>query len=124
MDAADGDVYALQVTDTAAARTFYTTKGAYLNTTTNGWLDGTDIGSAFNAATQYYQKLDNNESNVNNLAYEMAMSAMLSSYNTGVTLMKQDKSTGNFQPIMQNVSKSLDSKGKVTTSYSDAGCPN
>ena len=54
----------------------------------------------------------------------MALSAILSSYDTGVTLMKQDKSTGNFEPIMQNVSKSLDSKGNPTTSYSDAGCPN
>ena len=49
------------------------------------------------------------------------MSAVLSQYKTGVTLMKKD-ANGNFKPIMQNVTQTMDKKGKTTTIYSDAGC--
>ncbi len=95
--ASNGSKYALNVTDLTQAATFYNTQPQFLNG--SKWNENSAIGVAFKAATLYYEKIYKGSPNQANLAYEMAMSAVLNQFNTGVTLSKQD-TTGKFKPII------------------------
>jgi len=93
----NGAQYAVTVTDSAKAAAFYNTKQQYLDSA--DWNVSSDIGRAFKAAYDYYEKQYSNAQNKIDIAYEMAMSAVLLQFNTGVMLSKKD-ATGHFKPII------------------------
>lgn len=97
--AANGSKYALNVTDQAQAAIFLNTASTFLNG--SNWNDTSSIGLAFRDATKFFEDKYNGNPNRDNLAYEMAMSAVLTQFNTGVTLSKRD-SFGKFIPIKVN----------------------
>jgi hypothetical protein len=95
--AANGSQYAVTINDMALATDFLTTRLNNLDTITKSWKEGTDIEKAFEKARRYYRKKFKNNSNQENLAYEMAMAAVLD--NSGVTLNKKD-TDGDFKPLV------------------------
>ncbi|MEQ1554984.1 MAG: hypothetical protein ABL929_12435 [Ferruginibacter sp.] len=95
--AADGSQYSLNVTDIAQAAAFYSTIGQ--NLIGQNWNESSNIGKAFKAANEDFETKFKGNPNKNNLAYEMAMAAVLNQFNTGVTLSKKDN-TGKFKPII------------------------
>ncbi|MEZ5034641.1 MAG: hypothetical protein R2796_06605 [Chitinophagaceae bacterium] len=97
--ASDNSQYAISITDYDKAATFFNTKSSFLDTATNGWKESSLIGKEFDEAKKYFRKEYKNNTNKENLAYEMAMAAVLNSFNTGITLHKKD-SNGNFKPIV------------------------
>jgi len=61
-----------------------------------------NIGKAIKDAKNYFEtKIFKSNPNKDNLAYEMAMAAVLNEYNAGLTLDKKD-ANGNFKPIVVN----------------------
>lgn len=94
--AADGSQYSLNVTDIAQAAAFYSTIGQ--NLIYQNWNESSNIGKAFKAANEDFETKFKGNPNKNNLAYEMAMAAVLNQFNTGVTLSKDN--TGKFKPII------------------------
>ena len=100
--AANGSQYALTVTDYAAAATFYSTMNQNLDGAK--WNETSDIGKAFLKAQKYFEEKFKGNPNQVNLAYEMAMAAVLSQFNTGVTLNKKD-AAGNFKPLIIKTSQ-------------------
>ena len=98
--AANGSQYAITVSDTIQASAFLNTQSQYL--TGSKWNETSTIGKAFKDAEDYFKtKVFKSNPNKNNLAYEMAMAAVLKQFNTGVTLHKKDAS-GNFKPLVVN----------------------
>jgi hypothetical protein len=95
----NGNEYALTITDYNKAAAFDATKSQYLEGAK--WKETSEIGKAFEMATRYFEQKLINDPNKDNLAYEMAMAAVLKEYNTGITLNKRD-AAGNFQPIIVN----------------------
>lgn len=73
--AADGSIYALKITDAAAANTFFGTKGANLHG--SSWNESSDIGKTFKSATLFYLSQYSNSSNQGNLAYELILTNSL-----------------------------------------------
>ncbi|MBS1631011.1 MAG: hypothetical protein JST10_00405 [Bacteroidetes bacterium] len=65
-------------------------------------------------AKKYFEIKFKNNLNKTNLSYEMAMAAVLSQYNAGVTLNKKD-ANGNFNPIV--VKSAPDPKKPKKTIY-------
>jgi hypothetical protein len=111
--ASNGSKYALTINNYNQALAFWTTKSKYLNGAK--WNEDSTVGKSFKEATKYFfDKYDGNP-NQENLAYEMAMAAVLSKFNTGITLNKQDVS-GNFKPII--VTQVTDPKKHKRTIYS------
>lgn len=97
--AADGSKYALVVTNLDQAAVFYNTMSQNLDGA--NWKKGTEISKEFKKATKYFEdKYDSNPNKVN-LAYEMAMAAVLSKFNIGVALNKQNVD-GKFIPVVVN----------------------
>jgi len=94
--AANGDQYAITITEPAKASAFLNTKAQFLDG--NKWKEDSDIEKEFKNAYDHF--LDN-DSTKRNYAYEMAMSVVLKQFNTGVTLNKKD-ANGNFKPIVVN----------------------
>ncbi|HQV07348.1 MAG TPA: hypothetical protein PKW62_11330, partial [Chitinophagaceae bacterium] len=94
--AANGSQYAITVSDSAKAIAFFSTKAAFLDTVTNEWKESSLIGKEFDKAKKYFE---NGDTSKTNYAYEMAMAAVLNSFNSGITLHKKD-SNGNFKPIL------------------------
>jgi hypothetical protein len=103
--AADGSKYAITITDTLAAKTFLGTRADNLDVTNASWKRGSDIEKEFASAYEYLKENYENSGMVDSIArnksYEMAMSAVLKKFNTGVTLNKADLN-GNFKPIIVN----------------------
>ncbi|MFZ4770081.1 MAG: hypothetical protein ACOYLO_07850 [Ferruginibacter sp.] len=95
--AANGDKYAVNVTDYAKAAVFLGTKNLYLDGAK--WNETSVIGKTFRQAEKHFQAMYKGNPNHTNLAYEMAMAAVLNQFNTGITLSKKD-ATGNFKPIV------------------------
>lgn len=63
------------------------------------WNAASAIGIAFKDAQNYFLDIYKDSANKRNLAYEMAMAAVLNQFNIGITLSKRD-SSGNFKPIV------------------------
>ena len=95
--AANGSQYAITITDPGRAAAFLNTKNSFLND--EDWNDNSVIGKAFKAAQDYYDKIYKGNPNKINLAYEMAMAAVIKQFNIGITLSKRD-ATGNFKPLV------------------------
>lgn len=95
--ASDGSKYGVTITDPALAVAFLNTKSLFLNG--SKWNDTSAIGKAFDIATNYFLEKFNGVANQKDLAYEMAMAAVLNQFNIGITLSKRDNS-GHFKPIM------------------------
>jgi hypothetical protein len=95
--ASNGDQYAITITNRPMAYAFLHTKAFYLKG--SKWDEGSAIGKAFKEAWLYYKNIYKNNPNKNNLAYEMAMAAVLEEFKTGITLNKKD-ANGNFNPIV------------------------
>ncbi|MFT3910928.1 MAG: hypothetical protein QM737_16030 [Ferruginibacter sp.] len=94
--AADGSQYGITITDPSLAFAFLGTKSQFLDGTK--WNTESDIGKAFDKAKIYFERLYKGNPNQTNLAYEMAMAAVLNQFNTGITLNKKDGS--HFRPII------------------------
>ncbi len=97
--AANGNEYALTITNFEQAVAFLATSPQ--NQDNDKWKGGSDIGRAFKDAFDYHEAKYKGELNKRNLAYEMAMAAVLKEFNVGVTLNKKDAS-GNFEPLIVN----------------------
>lgn len=96
--AANGSQYAITINDPTKANTFLATMAQNLDGAK--WKEDSDIGKAFKDASDFYStKIFKGNPNKLNLAYEMAMAAVLNQYNVGVTLNKKDAS-GNFKPLV------------------------
>jgi uncharacterized membrane protein YgcG len=100
--AANGSQYALTITDASQASAFLATKNQYLQGTK--WNEESDIGKAYNKAYEYFLEKYKGDANQKNLAYEMAMAAVLKQFNTGFTVNKKD-AAGNFKPIVVNTTQ-------------------
>lgn len=95
----NGDKYAITITDPVKATAFYQTKNIFLSG--RKWNENSTIGKVFKEAFDYLvTKQFKGNSNKENLAYEMAMSAVLTQFNSGVTLNKKDPVTGKFKPLI------------------------
>lgn len=97
----NGDRYAVTVTDYNKAATFLYTKNQYLSG--SAWNETSPVEKAFeNAYGYYFDKVykSRDATTKRNLSYEMAMAAVLNSFNTGITLHKKDPATGKFKPIV------------------------
>jgi hypothetical protein len=110
--AANGNQFALTVTNLSQASAFFSTMAQNLNGT--AWDKTSDIGKAFDKATEYFENQYKGNPNKADLAYEMAMAALLTQYNVGITLNKKDAS-GNFKPLI--VKTEPDSKNPKRTKY-------
>jgi len=97
--AANGDKYAITITDPTKANAFFNTKAQSLNGTK--WNEDSEIGKAYKKAFLHFEAKYEGNPNSTNLAYEMAMAAVLKQYDAGVTLSKKD-TNGNFKPIVVN----------------------
>lgn len=115
--AADGSVYALIITDADLAGSFLGTEGA--NVENREWKAGTDISNSFNFAVDHYKKKYRRDKDKTNLVFENAMAAVMNEFNTGVTLMKQDKITGEFKAVIRRKQISTKSNGKTITTYNN-----
>lgn len=113
----DSSQYAISVTNQDQALIFLNTQGQYLDG--DKWNEQSPIGKAFKDAFDYYQnKVFYNNANRYNLAYEMAMAAVLNQFNTGVTLFKKN-SNGNFKPIVVYTTTPDASKPKKKKYFQD-----
>jgi hypothetical protein len=99
--AADGSQYVITITNPYQATAFLATQSQYLLGTK--WNKASAIGIAFEKATKYFRDKYEGHPNKKNLAYEMAMSAVLTEFGVGVTLNKRD-AAGNFKPIIVTTS--------------------
>ncbi len=95
--ASGGSQYGISITDPSLALTFLRTKPQFLNGV--NWNETSEIGEAFDKAKKYFEYVYKGNPNQNNLVYEMAMSAVLKQFDTGITLTKKD-ATGKFKPII------------------------
>ncbi len=94
----DGSEYAVTISDPTLAAAFLQTKTQFLHGAK--WNEDSEIGKAFKDAKDYFKtKVFKNNVNKNNLSYEMAMSAVLKQFNTGITLHKKNIS-GHFEPLI------------------------
>lgn len=97
--AANGNKYAITVTNTAAANAFFNTRSQFLNGI--NWNENSTIGKAFKDAYDYFKdKVYKNNPDKINLAYEKALAVVLNSFNSGITLHKKNPLSGNFKPIV------------------------
>jgi hypothetical protein len=94
----NGDKYAITITDSVKAAVFYQTKNIFLSG--RKWNENSPIGKVFKIAKKDFENKYKGNSNKENLAYEMAMSAVLTQFNSGVTLNKKDPATGKFKPLI------------------------
>ncbi|MCH5716760.1 hypothetical protein [Niabella hibiscisoli] len=102
--AADSSIYGLAVTNNAFALNFYNnTKSTYLDESTASWKKGSQAESIFSEAFNTFYKAYEGNSNRHNLAFEAAQVETLNKLNTGVTMVKYNKNTGNFEPAVQNI---------------------
>jgi uncharacterized membrane protein YgcG len=98
----DESQYAVTISNPTLATGFLQTKTQYLSG--SKWNENSEIGKAFKDAEDYYKtKVFKNNPNKNNLAFEMAMSAVLKQFNTGITLFKKNTS-GKFEPLIVTTS--------------------
>lgn len=93
----DSSQYAITITDFARAGQFLNTRAQNLNGV--NWDESSEIGKAFKRAYKDFFQLYKKNPRQENLAYEMATAAVLSEFNTGVTLYKKD-AMGNFKPLV------------------------
>jgi hypothetical protein len=95
--AADGSLYALQVTDPAAMATFLANypPATYLDNTTHNFVEGTPLKADFNTAFAYLTAggMSANE------AYGKAMAFVFDKYGAGVTMQKAD-ANHNFSTVL------------------------
>jgi hypothetical protein len=94
---ANGTKFVITITNPSQAVAAFSTIGNSL--IGSKWDEESDIGKAFVAARDYYKKLYKNNPNNVTLSYEMAMAAVLTQFNTGITLSKMD-ANGNFKPLI------------------------
>lgn len=100
--AANGTQYAMSVTNKASATAFLNQYNNRFDSTTKGWKPTSDIGIAFEKARIHYEKnVYINNPDAKNLAYEMAMSAVLEQFNSGVTIFKKN-ANDIFEPLVVN----------------------
>jgi hypothetical protein len=96
--AADGSLYVLRVTDYAELNTYISTypKASNLDLATNSFQSGTPLDIELKTAINYYKStgLSHND------AYEKAFAYVLDKGNTGLTLMKMNPATNQFEPIL------------------------
>lgn len=92
----DSSKYGITITNDSLAHAFLNTRDQYLDG--DKWKENTSVGKAFKEAFEYFR---DNDSTKSNYAYEKALAAVLSQFNTGVTLYKKVAS-GNFKPIVVN----------------------
>lgn len=108
--AANGDQYAITITNPSQASAFLATKDQNLDG--SKWRDDSDIGKAFENARKYYEKIYKGNPKEIHLAYEMAMSAVLNQFGAGITLNKKD-AAGNFKPIVVRTGKDPNKPKKI-----------
>jgi hypothetical protein len=108
--ASNGDKYAISITNPAQAAAFLATKSQFLNG--NDFTENSTIGIALENAKKYFEKIYKGNANKINLAYEMALSAVLNQFNSGITLSKKD-STGHFAPIVVRTGTRLQNPKKI-----------
>ncbi|HNP33974.1 MAG TPA: hypothetical protein PKN96_11840 [Flavobacterium sp.] len=100
--AANGNTYALFISDLHSASYFKSAYFQYLEST--HWKSESAIGIAFQKAFVYFQeKYKNYLPDGDNKAYEMAFASVLNEFSSGVTLAKID-SNGKFAPIIVTTS--------------------
>lgn len=110
----NGSKYAMTVTDTTKAKVFLGTMAVNLDT--SNFKTGTDIEKAFKECRLHFERQYKKDPNQIHLAYEMALSAVLLRFNSGVTLLKQDAS-GAFKPIVIKTNKTINKRGKEELTY-------
>ena len=72
--------------------------------------------NAFDDTKVFFVNANKKNADKENIAYEMAIAAVMLRFNTGVTLFKQDID-GTFKPIVVKTIKSLNKKGKEVFTY-------
>ena len=97
--AADGSLYILHVTDPSELSTFIATypKETNLNPATNNFIAGTPLSDDLQDAIDYYTTTGGLSPND---AYEKAFAYVLDKGNTGLTLMKMNPGTNQFESIL------------------------
>ena len=84
-----GDKYAIKISDSVKALNFLRTEVDYV--AGSSWKNGSKIEWAFSQAYNYFVKnIYKGQFNAENLAYEMAMSAVMTEFKTGITLYKRN----------------------------------
>jgi hypothetical protein len=96
--AADGSLYVLHVTDYAELSTFTSTypKASNWDAATNNFQSGTPLSNELQTAITYYRTTGLSYDD----AYEKAFAYVLDKGNTGLTLMKMNPATNQFEPIL------------------------
>ncbi len=97
--AANGNTYAIAISDISKATSFFSTKSLFLNTQSNGWKENSEIGKEFLKSSTYFVKLFKGDPDQLNKSYENAYSSVLSKFNSGIILFKKNQS-GNFKPLI------------------------
>ncbi|HEX6426929.1 MAG TPA: hypothetical protein VF008_04550 [Niastella sp.] len=97
--AADGSLYVLHVTDPSELSTFTSTypKAGNLDAATNNFVTGTPLQLEMEKAINYYTSTGGLSYNA---AYEKAFAYVLDQGNTGLTLMKMNPVTNQFEPML------------------------
>ena len=121
--AADGEKFAIMVTNLEMAKQFYYTKDTNLDTVTNSWAENTSISKEFIHADLHfrksYAKSGDKSLSKKNWAFEMAMTTILNSNKTGITVMKAD-ANDHFKALTNRINNDPDAKKE--TKYIDPGC--
>jgi len=95
----DSSQYAISINDYAKALSFYNTKPQFLNDSTNGWKEDSEIGLAYEKARLYFKETYKDTTSDKHLIHQLAMAATISQFNIGITMFKKD-SSGHFKPLM------------------------
>lgn len=96
--------YAITISKPANAQSFYAGKDYYLDTITHSWKESLTAGFAYYRAFNHFYTIDSTTANPARTiaADELAQAAVLTSFNTGIILLKQDGS-GKFKPIVIDI---------------------
>jgi hypothetical protein len=106
---ANGETFAVSITDYNQAAAFYNTRSQYLDG--DHWKEDSEIGKAFSDVKKYFKQFYKGNPSKDNLAYEMAMASVLNEYNSGLTLFRRN-AAGNFKPIIVKITVPNPSKPK------------
>jgi hypothetical protein len=104
IQAANGSKYAIAIANDGRALNFYSYKEFFYDSLSHDWNQNSTAGFAYQRAFSYFYNLDSTTSNPARAlaANELAQAAVLTSYDTGIILMKQDGS-GKFKPIVIDI---------------------
>ncbi|MBC7934764.1 MAG: hypothetical protein H7Y86_05310 [Rhizobacter sp.] len=97
----DNSKYAISINDAANALAFNLNKNKYFNGSTGDWKDSSSIRTAAQTAFSFFYARDSTltETIRTDRAYELSQAAVLTSFNTGIILLKRDIS-GRFKPLI------------------------